>query len=54
MKGSDEFLVEDSDGEFGEEDEVRAEMKPGAGTVGISELDDLEYDGGVAKGSMAT
>lgn len=50
LKGSEEYLVEDSEGEF-EEEEVRAEMKPGTGTVGVPELDDLDYDEGEAPDS---
>ena len=55
LKGLDEFLVEDSNGKFGkEESEVRAEMKPGVGSIGIPELDELEYDDEKPKKSMAT
>ncbi|KAK0187358.1 hypothetical protein F5146DRAFT_1004280 [Armillaria mellea] len=47
LKGTNEFLVEDSDGEFGEEEgKVRAEIKLGTGSIGIPELDDLEYESG--------
>ncbi|KAK0197787.1 hypothetical protein F5146DRAFT_1130674 [Armillaria mellea] len=53
LKGSEEFIVEDSDGEM-EPEEVREEMKPGSGSVGIADLDELEYEGEKPEESAAT
>ena len=45
--------MEDSDREFGEEEgEARAEMKLGMGSIGIPELDELEYADGKPAGSV--
>ncbi|KAK0218944.1 hypothetical protein IW262DRAFT_1462537 [Armillaria fumosa] len=43
LKGAEEYLVEDSDGELDEE-EIRESMLPGSGSVGIVELDAMTLE----------
>lgn len=55
LKGSEEYLVEDSDGEDEVVVEVGEAMLPGAGSVGIPELDIMKVSGeneGEPKGFM--